>query len=507
MPDGGPVKQRLGVLLLAAVTAAFGGLVVETSEPAAGGQTLAAAGSSPVKHVIIILQENHSFDNLLGKFCAEVKSAAIQRGGADDPCDGVTTGKISTGQTVPLVSAPDFVPTASHSVVGQQEAIDDGKMDGFNTTNGCEGGPSLYDNCYNQYDPLSGPCESANGSCITNVAALATKYAVSDRTFELAATPSWAGHMVFATATMDGFKGDIPSSPSAHQDAPQPVAVGPGWGCDSGFSTPWGPNDALVPSCIPDSNGSLGPNWANYTGLKAPYVPTIFDELDAKGLTWRIYGGDGKPVTKTGFGGDGWAWAICPTFAQCLYSQQRNDLVPATDVVTDASGGDLPSFAIVTPTVANSQHNDDLMSEGDNWIGQVMSALMASPEWSSTAVFLTWDDCGCFYDHVNPLTYNATWGLRVPMIIVSPYAKPGYTDSHPTTFAGVLAYAEHTLGLAPLNSDDATAYDYSGAFCYDPAKAGCRQVGTALLHMARTGLTKLTAAQRRLSAESGEDDT
>jgi phospholipase C len=101
------------------------------------------------------------------------------------------------------------------------------------------------------------------------------------------------------------------------------------------------------------------------------------------------------------------------------------------------------------------------MTVGDDWIGKVVSAIMNGPDWDSTAIFLTWDDCGCFYDHVPP---PAGLGIRVPMIIISPYARPGYTDSTNAQFASVLAFTEHTFGLPALSSVDANAYDYFGAF-------------------------------------------
>ena len=103
------------------------------------------------------------------------------------------------------------------------------------------------------------------------------------------------------------------------------------------------------------------------------------------------------------------------------------------------------------------------MLQGDGWIAEVVNALVAGPQWSSTAVFITWDDCGCFYDHVPPPT---GLGIRVPMLIVSPYAKAGYTDSMNASYASMLAYVEHTFGLAPMSSDDATAYDFSNSFDY-----------------------------------------
>jgi phospholipase C len=262
-----------------------------------------------------------------------------------------------------------------------------------------------------------------------------------------------------------------------------------------------------VPSCVPDSSGSLGPNWSNYTGPQAPHVPTIFDELDAKGLSWKIYGGTATPGTKPGFTGDGWAFAICPTFAECLYGPQDKNLVANTQLATDASAGNLPAFSIITPTVSDSQHNQTSMSQGDNWIGQIVSELQSSPDWSSTVVFLAWDDCGCFYDHVNPLQYNSTWGMRVPMIIISPFAKPGYTDSKPTTFIGMLTYAEHVFGLPAMSTADASAYYYSGAFCYNPAVSGCQQAGTAPVRITSQRVRPLTKAQYAGELRAAKEDT
>jgi phospholipase C len=106
------------------------------------------------------------------------------------------------------------------------------------------------------------------------------------------------------------------------------------------------------------------------------------------------------------------------------------------------------------------------MTVGDNWIGQMVSALMNGPQWGSTAIFITYDDCGCFYDHVPP---PPGLGIRVPMVIVSPFAKAGFTDSGVASFSSMLAYVEHTFGLAPLTSRDAGAYDYAQSFDYTQA--------------------------------------
>ena len=121
----------------------------------------------------------------------------------------------------------------------------------------------------------------------------------------------------------------------------------------------------------------------------------------------------------------------------------------------------------MTPTGGVSQHNGDLMTPGDNWIGKVVSAIEKGPEWRSTAIFITYDDCGCFYDHV-----ARPWprlGVRLPFVIVSPYARAGFTDPSVGSIDSILAYVEHTFGVAPLTRNDAHAYDFWKSFDYTQA--------------------------------------
>jgi phospholipase C len=296
---------------------------------------------------------------------------------------------------------------------------------------------------------------------------------------------------VLASATLDQFQGDNPKFVSGLG-----VKKGPGLGCDSNREAFWGPNNTLVPSCIPDQQGR-GP----FTRSPVKYVPTMFDTMNSAGVSWKIYGAEGSqdPNAK------GYLWTICPTFYECLGSSQYQNLVPASNVLTDAQNGTLPRVSFVTPTDTNSQHNSQSMAVGDNWIGRVVGAIEAGPDWSSTAIFLTWDDCGCFYDHVNPLQFNSEWGIRVPMIIVSPFAKQGYTDSTNATYASLLAYVERTFGLPALNpcgnkggcTDDANAYDYSAAFDYG-------QTPVAPTSMVRTRVSK--AERRYIAAHPSKED-
>jgi phospholipase C len=448
----GGVDARFRVLSPYAVSAVVprgastGRVTVQTSGGPAGGG--APFDVVPIRHVVIIDQENHSFDNVLGLFCAQVASAQIVRPGADSPCDGATTGQLPDGTTIPLATARDIVVGVDHEVPDQLLGIDGGAMDGFSRISGC--GPSQAYHCYSQYD----------GSQIPNVWALATDFTVSDRTFEFSSSASWAGHMVLATPTLDGFMGMNPK-PSAFHEA------GYGWGCDSFKDSPWWDGTEYVeePSCIPDQQGN-GP----YRSSPVAWVPTIFDRLDAAHVSWKIYGGRGGvpgPLRS------GYAWTVCATFYECQGTRQHDRLVPAKKVLHAAANGTLPAYSLVVPTGSNSQHNGDSMAQGDNWIGQVVSAIMNGPDWSSTAIFLTWDDCGCFYDHVPPPapTFGPENspeypGIRVPMIIISPYAKQGFTDSTDATFVSLLAYVEHLFALPPMATEDQEAYDFSNAFDY-----------------------------------------
>ncbi len=401
---------------------------------------------TPIRHVVLIDEENHSFDNILGRFCADVAAGVITRPGLGMSCAGTTNGRLPDGRSIPLSRATDLVPIIDHSVAGQQTAVDAGRMDGFSRILGCGPSGSAPFACYSQFDPTQVP----------NITSLARTFAISDRTFEFRSTPSWVGHMVLASATRDGFTG---SNPIAARGA-----VGPGWGCDSRLDARWSPGigvaPVLVPACVPDRTGQ-GP----FRASPVRYVPTIFDRLDAAGLSWRIYGGLADPTDP----GSGYGWTICPTFFECLGTRQAANMEPARSVLAAARTGTLPSYSIVTPTAKNSQHNSFSMTVGDNWIGDVVGAIERGPDWASTAIFITWDDCGCFYDHVAPP--RPSWGIRVPTILVSPYAKPGFTDSHNASFVSALAFVEHVFGLRPLNRADASSYDYADAFDFNQTPA------------------------------------
>jgi hypothetical protein len=200
------------------------------------------ASAAPIQHVVIIDEENHTFNDVLGAFCVEQAAGQITRADVNNTCNGTTQGVLFGGTPYPLTSEPDVGLSINHSVGSQRSAIDGGKMDGFSTISGCTASTSPPYGCLSQYDPLSGPCASSNGSCIPNIAALAERYAISDATFTSAQTPSWAGHMVLGSASIERFVGNNPQPYSG-------VKHGTGWGCDSGDTDGWNNPDGAWFRC------------------------------------------------------------------------------------------------------------------------------------------------------------------------------------------------------------------------------------------------------------------
>ena len=434
-------------------------LVLATSGPSAFALTgTVTARRTPIKHIVVLYMENHTFDNMLGYWCKQ--NAGRCPDGGMPPAVTLSNG----GVVIPGIM-PDFVPKIAHSVAAERDAIDGGKMDGWQHVQGC--GPRTNYACISGYVPAQVP----------NLTRLARHFAISDRTFSMADSPSWGGHLYAVMGQLDGFLGNNPFP--ARGVTPQP-----GWGCDSNHVTEWRPAGGRVqkvPSCIPDYSLRRA-NGGAFTPTPVKHAPTILDRLNRARLSWRIYG-EPKPAG-SGTLAFGYVWDICPSFAECLFTRQKSNNVPSSTFVQDALSGNLPSFAIVTPGGQDakfSEHNKMSMTAGDDWLGQIASAVMNGPEWKSTALFITWDDCGCFYDQVPPGTNpdGTSQGPRVPLVIVSPYARHGYTDTTATTFAGILAYTEHTFGLTALGINDKKAYPFTNAFNYRqrplrPARMGYR---------------------------------
>jgi phospholipase C len=420
------------LVLGAVVGFGFTASAVVTSA-AGSAQTVA----SPIRHVVFIYKENKTFDDVFAEFCQQHPTRC-------SPPPATVT--LADNTTVPLTTHGDVSPELGHTIKMQHYALT------------------------NQWDLISG-CSAPTYSCLTyesaagepNTIALAAKFAISGALFSASPIPSFGGHLETLTAGLDGFTGDNPQSGGA-----------PGWGCDSGRLANWINRSGQlqrVYSCIPDpSLPQAGPYGGAAGPTPVPHRPTILDRCNAKlACTWKFYAQPKDPTSPNG----PYIWNSCAYTADCLYSPNTGDVAQA-QVITDAQAGALPSISYVMPAVDasgndDSGHNGESLAVEDTDIGNVVSAIENGPDWSSTAIFITWDDCGCLYDHVPP---PPGLGNRLPLIIVSPFARPGYTDRRTATQFSILAYIEHTFGLTSLTNNDARAYDLSGAFNYAQPPVG-----------------------------------
>jgi phospholipase C len=140
-------------------------------------------------------------------------------------------------------------------------------------------------------------------------------------------------------------------------------------------------------------------------------------------------------------------------------------LVPTEQFMTDAASGNLPTVSWIVTPAQYSEHPPASVCVGENWTVQMLNSLMQGPDWSSTAVFLTWDDFGGFYDHVAPQQIdNYGLGFRVPLLVISPYAKKGFIDHTQFEFSSMLRFAEDELGLPTLTNRDKGANNMMDAF-------------------------------------------
>jgi len=157
---------------------------------------------------------------------------------------------------------------------------------------------------------------------------------------------------------------------------------------------------------------------------------------------------------------------VMGTIPHIRYGPMWRDVVDTSTFLPDVAAGRLPAVSWLLPPTPVSDHPDygDLCA-GENWTVQTVNAIMRSPSWRHTAIFLTWDDFGGFYDHVAPPHLDVYGdGPRVPLIVISPYARPGYIFHETSDFTSVLRFIEELHGLPALTERDAQANDLLGAF-------------------------------------------
>jgi phospholipase C len=146
-------------------------------------------------------------------------------------------------------------------------------------------------------------------------------------------------------------------------------------------------------------------------------------------------------------------WNPLPEFSDVRQDHQTGDVVASTQLFTDAQKGTLPAVSWVVPSGDDSEHAPANIAAGQSHVTNVINAIMHGPDWKSTAIFLAWDDWGGYYDHVDPPRVDGQgYGLRVPAMVISPYARRGYIDHHTLSFDAYLKFIEDDfMGSQRLN--------------------------------------------------------
>ena len=361
----------LAAMVVATTGAARGATAVEPDR--------VSAPAVPIKHVIEIMIENHSFDNLFGQFHG---------------ADGIPAGTTLLNPNAYYVSAPDVQPvwatpnegdvdgTINNSAVAEQMAMDYQPGQGYQMDHYTvfpQDGMAAITEFGPRFDP--------------NEQYLASSFELADQNFQPVIAPTQPNVLMALNGTDHG----------------------------------WVYNN-LQP----------GPSLA---------WDSIFDELTAHGHSWKIYYAL-PPSTLTG-----------TVWQQLIPSGHAADLTTGSAFFSDLANGSLPDFSFVRPGVGYSTEPAEDIGEGDAWIGQLVNAVAHSAYWKSTAIFITYDESGGFWDHVAP-SASTGYGARTPMIIVSPYAKRGVFGQQ-TTNVSILSFMQKLWGmpsLTPLNSAQNNLY-------------------------------------------------
>ena len=388
-------------------------------------------GTNKIRHVVVMIQENRSFDDLFATFPG---------------ADGTTTGKTSDGRTVTLKQVHlqelcDF----GHSRQGFLRDYDDGKMDGFDLEGGGHRCPGKAGTRPYQYvDPAQ----------VKPYWDLAAQYVLADHTFQTQGSGSFTAHqdLIAGGTSIDPWH-DLVDFPS-HSP----------WGCDAPAGT--------VTSLLKGPGGSISaPEKLRLLYHQGPFpcftYATLRDLLDAAGVSWKYY----SPPVVNGSGG---IWNGFDAIKAVRYGPEWHTNITKSekDIFKDISQGELPAVSWLVPDNTNSDHPGSGSDTGPSWVASVVNAVGTSDYWSSTAIVVVWDDWGGFYDHVAPPFFDNWGGLgfRVPMLVVSAYARKGsasqggYINHTPYEFGSILKFVEDTFGLGRLDTTDVRAGSLAGCF-------------------------------------------
>lgn len=433
--------------------------------------TVATTGSQ-ITRVVVIVQENRTPDNLFQDPVLIAHGADIAQSGVD-----------STGQTIPLTEAAlqvdyDF-GHAHHSFTQMCDLQADGvcKMDGADL---------IEETCVAGATDCPEPDQNfayVNPSDVQPYFQMAEQYTFADRMFQTNEGPSFPAHQFILSGTSE------PSAGSNLFVAENPIGNSqPNAGCDSA-------SDLTVK--LIDPAGDENSNPPIYPCLEHP---ALTDLLEGAGINWKYY----APATTDGLHGDPAIWNapeaiqhICgpneppPNGTLCVGSDWTNHVVlNQAQVLTDIANEQLAAITWVIPEGQASDHAGDIPgNEGPSWVSSIVNAIGSSPYWGSTAIFITWDDWGGWYDHVPPpqVLVNCSlfgcgyiYGFRVPLIVVSPYAKAAYISHQQHDFGSILKFIEENFNLPSLEFADAAADNLSDCFNYSQTPINFQEVKAPL---------------------------
>jgi len=430
----------------------------------ATGAAHAAGPFDKINHVIVIYQENWSFDGLYGKFPgangianAGAAVAQVDKGGKPyatlpQPMDSTKNPPapdprfpanlpVAPFDAAPYVPADKRTGDLIHRFYQEQYQINGGKMDRFVAGSDAGGLVMSY------YDATNLP-----------LGKLAQQYTLADNFFHAAFGGSFLNH-IWLICTCAPIWPNAPASQVARLDASGALVR-------DGAVTP----DGYV---VNTSYSVSTPHPANITDttqlMPLQTFATIGDRLSEKNVSWAWYAGGwnnavaGHPDPDFEFHHQPFAYFAnyadgAPARAAHLKDEQ--------DFITDLQSNRLPSVSFVKPSDANNEHpgSTDLL-RGEQHVANWVQAVQNSQYWTDTAIIIAYDENGGRWDHVAP-PKGDRWGpgTRVPAIIISPYAKRGFVDHTQYDTTSILKFIETRWGLAPLGTRDAAAYDLSNAF-------------------------------------------
>jgi phospholipase C len=417
--QGSLSRQTLVVLIVV-------GLVAAIAVPSAlqvfgflGGSS--APWHDPIQHVIVVMMENHAYDNLFGAYCLAVgpdcpEAAQGVPSGECVPEHPQVDGAFPCVQPYNYTAANDTLPDLVHVLASTNASIAGGAMDGF----------------YSAENHGAVPFGHYNGATVPIYSDLAEEFGLGDDFFSAVDSYSLANHW-YALA------GQAP-----------PIAI-----------------STLVANTVLYGNGttttpvSVDHAYLNESN-QTEAVETLLNASPA--VSWKYYEvplpdyNTAISATTSNQGNAYDYWNPMAGRAVSYTPDYVNHFVNRTEIFGDLANGTLPSVSWVIPGFYFSDHPPANITAGEAFVASIVDALEASPDWHSTALFLTWDEYGGFYDNVAPpLDNGVQLGLRVPLIVVSPWTQPGLVDSQFGDFESILHFIEVRFGLGCIAVSDCTA--------------------------------------------------